>query len=119
MQIRVVNKHLDRQCVEGGARVYIGRPSVLGNPFVLGRDGGRDQVIARYRAHLEQKLAGGDSAITAEIDRLAAVAQTQQLELACFCAPAACHGDVIKDVLTQRLAARVRERLTFGDTACP
>jgi hypothetical protein len=27
-------------------RVYVGRPSKWGNPFVIGRDGSRDQVIA-------------------------------------------------------------------------
>jgi hypothetical protein len=31
-------------------RVYVGRPSKWGNPFVIGRDGTRDQVIAKYRA---------------------------------------------------------------------
>jgi Domain of unknown function (DUF4326) len=28
-------------------RVYVGRPSKWGNPFVIGRDGLRDQVIGR------------------------------------------------------------------------
>jgi hypothetical protein len=31
-------------------RVYVGRPSRSGNPFVIGRDGTRDEVIAKYRA---------------------------------------------------------------------
>jgi hypothetical protein len=31
-------------------RVYVGRPSKWGNPFVLGRDGSRDEVIRKYRA---------------------------------------------------------------------
>ena len=30
-------------------RVYVGRPSKWGNPFAIGRDGTRDQVIAKYR----------------------------------------------------------------------
>jgi hypothetical protein len=32
------------------SRVYIGRPSKWGNPFVIGRDGTRADVIAKYRA---------------------------------------------------------------------
>lgn len=28
--------------------VYIGRPSILGNPFTVGRDGTREEVIAKY-----------------------------------------------------------------------
>lgn len=31
-------------------QVYIGRPSKWGNPFVIGRDGSRADVIAKYRA---------------------------------------------------------------------
>jgi Domain of unknown function (DUF4326) len=31
-------------------RVYVGRPSKWGNPFVIGRDGSRNDVIAKYRA---------------------------------------------------------------------
>lgn len=30
-------------------RVYIGRPSKWGNPFVIGRDGSREEVIEKYR----------------------------------------------------------------------
>jgi len=29
-------------------RVYVGRPSKWSNPFVIGRDGSRDEVIAKY-----------------------------------------------------------------------
>ena len=32
--------------------VYVGRPSPFGNPFVIGRDGDRATVLARYRAWL-------------------------------------------------------------------
>lgn len=31
-------------------QVYIGRPNKWGNPFVIGRDGSRAEVIAKYRA---------------------------------------------------------------------
>ncbi|MHB8407807.1 MAG: DUF4326 domain-containing protein [Acidiferrobacterales bacterium] len=29
--------------------VYVGRPSKWGNPFVVGRDGSRSEVIQKYR----------------------------------------------------------------------
>jgi hypothetical protein len=32
--------------------VYIGRPSKWGNPFVVGRDGNRLEVIKKYRLWL-------------------------------------------------------------------
>jgi hypothetical protein len=38
-------------------RVYVGRPSKSGNPLMIGRDGTRDEVIAKYRAWIEQQPA--------------------------------------------------------------
>ena len=46
---KVLNKRVDG--IPPGA-VYIGRPSVWGNPFVIGKDGSRDDVIAKYEAWL-------------------------------------------------------------------
>lgn len=64
--------------------VYIGRPSKWGNPFVLGKDGTRDVVIAKYEAWFKTQ------------PRL--IASLHELEgkvLGCWCAPKACHGDVL------------------------
>jgi len=38
-------------------RVYVGRPSKWGNPFAIGRDGTRDEVIAKYRAWIVRQPA--------------------------------------------------------------
>jgi len=38
-------------------RVYVGRPSKWGNPFVIGRDSSRDEVIAKYRAWIVRQPA--------------------------------------------------------------
>jgi Domain of unknown function (DUF4326) len=38
-------------------RIYVGRPSKWGNPFVIGRDGLRDEVIANYRAWIVRQPA--------------------------------------------------------------
>ena len=40
----------------GAVGEYIGRPSPLGNPFMIGRDGTRDEVIAKYRVWLNDQL---------------------------------------------------------------
>lgn len=45
----VLNKRRDG-CPRGAA--YIGRPSKWGNPFVIGADGTRDEVVERYRTWL-------------------------------------------------------------------
>lgn len=63
---------------------FIGRPSKWGNPFVIGRDGTRAEVVARYRAWLCERP-----------ELLAALPELHGRDLMCFCAPAACHGDVL------------------------
>ena len=46
---RVLNKRDIRGPLPPNAR-YCGRPSPLGNPFVIGRDGTRDEVCDKYEA---------------------------------------------------------------------
>jgi hypothetical protein len=53
-------------------QVYVGRPSPLGNPYALGRDGSREQVIARYRRWLWAQLQALGSAQERELRRLLA-----------------------------------------------
>jgi hypothetical protein len=65
-------------------RVYVGRPGKWGNPFVIGRDGTRDDVIAKYRAW-----------IMAQPLLLAALPELRGKHLVCWCAPEACHADVL------------------------
>lgn len=64
--------------------LYVGRPSKWGNPFVLGKHGARGQCIALY----EQWLREQDALLDA-LDEL------RGLVLGCWCAPRACHGDVL------------------------
>ena len=80
-------------------RVYVARPSVLGNPFKIGRDGSREQVIARYRAWLWQQLQQADSPQRRELEVLLEQARRQPLALQCWCHPLPCHADVIRAAL--------------------
>lgn len=96
-QITVVNKRDDYT-----PGVYIGRPSVLGNPFAIGRHGTRDEVIAKYRTWLWQSMSHGSPELQ-EIDRLAEKLITDGgLTLVCWCAPLKCHGDIIADAIHWR-----------------
>lgn len=71
-----------------GADVYIGRPGPWGNPFEIGIHGDRAAVIARYRAWL---------AAQPHLQRLAR-RELHGKTLGCWCAPEACHGDVLAEV---------------------
>ena len=64
--------------------VYIGRPSKWGNPFVIGKDGTRAQVIKKYEQWIQTQPA-----------LLAALPELKGKVLGCWCSPNACHGDVL------------------------
>ena len=84
--------------------IYIGRPSALGNPFVIGKDGDRPTVIRKYEAWLAGQLKNPTSAASLELRRLAELAAQRNICLVCWCAPERCHGDVIKRAIEQLLA---------------
>lgn len=63
--------------------IYIGRPSKWGNPFVIGRDGTRDQVIEKYEEYLYT------SGLISQIGEL------KGKILGCWCSPNRCHGDIL------------------------
>jgi hypothetical protein len=68
--------------------VYIGRPTKWGNPYRIGPDGTRKEVIAKYRTWL---LARPKLCVEA---RTALRGQ----HLLCWCAPYPCHGDVLLEI---------------------
>ena len=92
--IRFANKKTYR-----GSGVYIGRPSLLGNPFHIGTHGTRREVIAQYRVWLWQQIKE-QPAVFQELQRLALQAQHDDLVLLCWCKEpdraVPCHGDVIR-----------------------
>ena len=79
-----------------GTYHYIGRGSVLGNPFVIGKDGTREEVIQLYKRHLWESIKSHDGGVFREINLLALTYHNTDLTLGCFCYPKECHGDVIK-----------------------
>jgi hypothetical protein len=82
----------------------VGRPSALGNPYVIGRDGTREEVIARYAVWLDEQLADPDSRASRSLARLLDSARrVGALVLLCYCHPQKCHADVIKARLEARL----------------
>ena len=71
--------------------VYIGRPSKWGNPFThltvglaLYRVATREEAVARYEEWLREQP-----------ELMAALPELRGKVLGCWCAPKACHGDVL------------------------
>ena len=64
--------------------VYIGRGSVWGNPFKIGEDGSREDVIEKYKTFF-----------FANPELVENVESLRGKSLVCFCSPKACHGDFL------------------------
>lgn len=64
--------------------VYIGRPSKWANKFIIGKDGTREEVIAKHEEWLLQQP-----------ELMAALPELKDQILGCWCAPKKCHGDTL------------------------
>lgn len=86
---RVVNIQHDR------CDIYIGRGGPFGNPYVIGENGDRAEVLRKYKIHFLERLKR-DPAWKAKVEAL------KGKTLGCFCAYTdgfkgefRCHGQII------------------------
>jgi hypothetical protein len=92
--ITVVNKYKMPANYKAGSVIYIGRPSILGNPFVMIKD--RDVVVEANNTWMIKEYAT-NPVYKRHIDQLVKeLRQGHDVLLQCFCAPKRCHGDNIK-----------------------
>lgn len=89
IECRVVNRKKE------WCNVYIGRPSKWGNPFVIGIDGNREEVIEKYADWIIEQPA-----------LMKCLPELRGKILGCYCKPKECHGDILK-----RLADDCKEKL--------
>ncbi len=85
--MRLLNKY--RNHIPADA-VYIGRGSKWGNPYKIGKDGTREEVIAKYEQYIRNKP-----------ELLGCLHELQGHDLVCFCAPLPCHGDVLLQLIKE------------------
>jgi hypothetical protein len=71
--------------------VYVGRGSKWGNPFCIGVDGTRDEVIEKYHQW-----------ILTQPNLLNSLQELKGKTLACHCYPMRCHAQILID-LTNKL----------------
>lgn len=82
--MRVVNLHKEPY------DIYIGRGSKWGNPYRIGKDGTREEVILKYKEYLLQ-----NSTLLMDLIEL------EGRVLGCFCSPKLCHGDILVELCNQ------------------
>lgn len=109
--IYVVNKYRHSN-TNRDRDIYIGRGSPLGNPYtsIKGRQtkalytcDNREESIQKYREYLEEQIRINNREIADALNKVWKLARTGDVYLVCFCAPKPCHGDVIKELVSQRL----------------
>lgn len=69
--------------------VYVGRPSIWGNPFTIGIDGTREKVIQKYQERL--------NTISSDY-RKKMLEPLRGKDLVCWCAPSPCHADILLEL---------------------
>ena len=67
------------------------RPGPWGNPFVIGKDGTREEVIAKFKYWLANSKDMEALWMRANVHKL------KGKRLGCCCKPKACHGDVLAE----------------------
>lgn len=100
-----VRRSIDHWLEQDPRHVYIGRchpmfwrgnQSVFANPYRIGRDGTREEVIQKYRTYMEHCLETG-KVTRQDLEAL------QGKILGCWCKPRPCHGDVILELMHEIL----------------
>ncbi len=81
----VLNKRTDEIPPDA---VYVGRPSKWGNPFHIGKDGTREECIAKYRVYIERRIRQGELNLE----------ELRGKDLVGWCAPLPCHADVLLEL---------------------
>jgi uncharacterized protein DUF4326 len=75
-------------CKKEQFNIYIGRPSKWSNPFKIGRDGSRQEVIQKYK-----------DMIIVNIELIKQIPlELKGKTLGCWCKPYQCHGDVLAEL---------------------
>jgi uncharacterized protein YcbK (DUF882 family) len=98
MKIKVININK----YEGDDYIFIGRPSAYGNPYSSKERSQAEfkvdtkkEAIEKYREYILNNVNILDDLITE-------LKQNQYTKIGCFCKPAGCHGDVLKQLIEER-----------------
>lgn len=83
-------------CKKDNYDVYIGRPSKWGNPFEIGRDGTRLEVLQKYRKWIVEQE-----------ELMNSLWELEGKTLGCFCYPQACHGDILIELINEKNNVRL------------
>ena len=105
MTVTIVNvKHDAYDVYAGRTERYLpaGQTARWGNPFVIGKHGSRQEVVAAHRLLLAVQIWRGE---VSEADLLG----LDGCRVGCHCAPQPCHVDNLVDAVGAKVEGRLRE----------
>lgn len=85
--VNLRNKEQIKRAQDQGIYVRIDRATRWGNPFEIGKDGTREEVIEKYRDYLQNNPW-----------LLKQLPELKGKVLGCWCAPLPCHGDILLEL---------------------
>lgn len=103
-QIKVISKKSD-EVKDQENYVYIGRGSILGNPYThqklidtkaLYEVCSRKVAIAKYQEYFLEQWQKNNEFRNEVLSLTNLAIKHQELYLVCYCSPLACHGDILK-----------------------
>lgn len=104
---QVLNKNTQKQIVQeklaSGEAVYVGRPSKYGNPFVIGKDGTREEVLEKYRKYIYSNQQLLDEIQSELVGK----------DLVCFCAPLPCHANILLRIANGHVWRKKQQEAVF------
>jgi len=74
---------------------YIGRGTLWGNPYAIGQDGDREEVIRKFAYDFNRGFLRDGEGFNEKLKSL------RGHTLGCHCKPYACHGDVLAEYLNK------------------
>ena len=95
MKTKVVNIKGFGDCLPKNL-IKVCRPSIYGNPFQIGNDGTRQEVIEKFKRYFYNRIEN-DQHFKLEVDKL------KGHLLGCVCKPLPCHGDIYVEYLEKNL----------------
>ena len=101
--INIVNKRKHKATSND---FLIGRPSPLGNIYshmdntlAIYKVSSRDEAVDKYELYLLTQIADKNIPIIVALNEIIYLAINGDVNLVCWCAPAKCHGDIIKKIV--------------------
>lgn len=105
--IKIVNK---KNHIPTEYDFYIGRPSILGNPYSDKKESiadiivsNRDEAVDSYKKYFYERIKS-DDVFKDELNKLYVFyKEHHKLNLCCWCYPKRCHGEIIKEYLEDKM----------------